>query len=192
MPAPEIGETFFARDAAAWRGWLAEHHADRPEIWLILLKRHVAEPCVTLEEATQEATAFGWVDSVERRIDDRSHALRFTPRRPGAQWSQSNKDRVEKLLREGRMAPSGLAVVEAAKADGSWDALTSLDLDTTPPDLEAALDQVPAAAERWRAWPPSHRRQYIGHVLQAKRPETRARRIDFVVRRASEGLRPGD
>jgi len=192
VPAPQIGETLFARDAAAWRAWLAEHHGDRPEIWLILLKKHVDEPCVTLEEATEEAVAFGWVDSVERRIDDRSHALRFTPRRPGAQWAESNKDRVEKLSREGRMAPPGLAVVEAAKADGSWDALTSLDLDTTPPDLETALEKVPGAAARWRAWPPSHRRQYIGHVLQAKRPETRARRVDFVVRRAAEGLRPGD
>ena len=192
MPAPQIGETLFAPDAAAWRAWLEEHHGDRSEIWLVLLKKHVDEPCVTLAEATEEAVAYGWVDSVERRIDERSHALRFTPRRPGAQWAQSNKDRVEKLLREGRMAPAGLAVVEAAKADGSWDELTSLDLDTTPPDLEAALAAVPEAARRWRAWPPSHRRAYIGHVLQAKRPETRARRIDFVVRRAAEGLRPGE
>ena len=192
MPVPQIGETLFAPDAAAWRAWLEEHHADRSEIWLVLLKKRVHEPCVTLGEATEEAVAYGWVDSVERRIDERSHALRFTPRRPGSQWAQSNKDRVEKLLREGRMAPAGLAAVAAAKADGTWDELTSLDLDTTPPDLEAALAAVPEAARRWRAWPPSHRRQYIGHVLLAKRPETRARRIDFVVRRAAEGLRPGD
>ncbi len=90
------------------------------------------------------------------------------------------------------MAPAGLAVVDAAKADGSWDALTGLDSDTTPGDLEEALARVPEAERRWSAWPPSHRRAYVIHVLQAKRPETRARRIDFVVRRAADGLRPGD
>jgi uncharacterized protein YdeI (YjbR/CyaY-like superfamily) len=188
----EITETFFAIDSAAWRGWLEEHHADRSEIWLVLLKKHVGEPCVTLEEATEEAAAFGWVDGHLRRIDDRSHALRFTPRKPKSQWSQSNKDRVAKLIREGRMEPAGLAAVESAKANGSWDELTSLELDTTPPDLAAALLKVPEAARRWRAWPPSSRRQFIAHVLLAKRPQTRARRVDFVVGRAAAGLRPGD
>jgi uncharacterized protein YdeI (YjbR/CyaY-like superfamily) len=184
--------TFYAPDRAAWRAWLEANHASAPEVWLLFYKKHTGEPCVTLDEATEEAMCFGWVDSLLRRIDDRRHKLRFTPRKPGGQWAQSNKDRVERLTAEGRMAPAGLAVVEAAKADGSWAALTSLELDTTPPDLEAALARVPEAAERWRAWPPSHRRQYVAHVLQAKRPETRARRIDFVVRRAAAGMRPGD
>jgi len=192
--APEAGPegTFYAPDRAAWRAWLEENHAIAAEVWLLFYKKQTGEPCVTLDEATEEAMCFGWVDSLLRRIDDRRHKLRFTPRKPGGQWAQSNRDRVERLTAEGRMAPAGLAVVEAAKADGSWDALTSLDLDTTPPDLEAALADVPEAAERWRSWPPSHRRQYIGHVLLAKRPDTRARRIDFVVRRAAAGLRPGD
>ena len=190
--AREITETFFAPDAAAWRAWLADHHADRAEIWLVLLKRHVGEPCVTQAEAIDEAVCFGWIDGHLRRIDDRSHALRFTPRKPGSQWSQSNKDRVERLTAAGRMAAPGLAAVEAAKASGAWDALTSLEADTTPSDLERALAAVPEAAARWSAWPPSHRRVYTLHVLQAKRPETRARRIDFVVRRAAAGVRPGD
>jgi len=188
----EITETFSAPDAAAWRAWLAQHHAYRSEIWLVLLKRHVGEPSVSQAEAVDEAVCFGWIDGHLRRIDDRSHALRFTPRKPGSQWSQSNKDRVERLTAAGRMAAPGLAAVEAAKASGAWDALTSLQADTTPSDLERALAAVPEAAERWRSWPPSHRRAYTLHVLQAKRPETRARRIDFVVRRAAAGLRPGD
>jgi uncharacterized protein YdeI (YjbR/CyaY-like superfamily) len=189
---PGAAGTFYAPDRAAWRAWLEENHAGAAEVWLLFYKKHTGEPCVTLDEAVEEAMCFGWVDSLLRRIDDRCHKLRFTPRKPGGQWAQSNKDRVERLTAAGRMAPAGLAVVDAAKADGSWDALTSLDLDTTPPDLKAALARVPEAARRWRAWPPSHRRAYIGHVLQAKRPETRARRIDFVVRRAAAGLRPGD
>ncbi len=188
----EITETFFAPDAAAWRAWLAEHYADRVEIWLVLLKRHVGEPSVSQAEAVDEAVCFGWIDGHLRRIDERSHALRFTPRKPGSQWSQSNKDRVARLTAAGRMAAPGLAAVEAAKASGAWDALTSLAADTTPPDLERALAAVPDAAARWQVWPPSHRRAYTLHVLQAKRPDTRARRIDFVVRRAAAGMRPGD
>ncbi len=187
----EITETFFAPDRAAWRAWLETQHATVAEIWLVFLKKHVGEPCVTLDEAVEEALCFGWIDGHLRRIDDRSHALRFSPRKPASQWSASNKVRVERLAREGRMAPAGLAVVAAAKANGTWDELTSLDADTTPPDLEAALAGEPAAAERWRTWPPSHRRAYIIHVLQAKRADTRARRIDFVVRRAAAGMRPG-
>jgi uncharacterized protein YdeI (YjbR/CyaY-like superfamily) len=188
----EITETFFAADHETWRAWLEAHHASTAEIWLVFLKKHVGEPCVTLDEAVEEALCFGWIDSHLRRIDERSHALRFTPRKPTSQWSASNEARVARLTREGRMAPAGLAAVAAAKANGTWDELTSLDADTTPTDLEAALAGEPAAAERWRTWPPSHRRAYVVHVLQAKRSETRARRIDFVVRRAAAGMRPGD
>ena len=188
----EITQTFFAADRATWRGWLDAHQASATEIWLVFLKKHVGEPCVTLDEAVEEALCFGWIDGHLRRIDDRSHALRFTPRKPSSQWSASNKERVARLTSEGRMAPAGLAVAAAAKANGTWNELTSLDADTTPPDLEVALAGEPAAAERWRTWPPSHRRAYTIHVLQAKRLETRARRIDFVVRRAAAGMRPGD
>ena len=188
----EITETFFAADRAAWRAWLAANHASCSEIWLVFLKKHVGEPCVTLDEAVEEALCFGWVDSLLRRVDDRSHVLRFTPRKAASQWSASNKERVERLTRLGLMAPAGLAAVAAAKKSGAWDELTSLPADTTPPDLEAALAAVPKAQRQFYDWPASHRRAYIVHVLQAKRPDTRARRIDFVVRRAEAGMRPGD
>ena len=119
----EITETFFAPDRAAWRAWLDAHHASAAEIWLVFLKKHVGEPCVTLDEAVEEALCFGWIDGLLRRIDERSHVLRFTPRKPASQWSASNKARVERLTREGRMAPAGLAAVATAKANGAWDQL---------------------------------------------------------------------
>jgi uncharacterized protein YdeI (YjbR/CyaY-like superfamily) len=115
-----ITETFFAPDRAAWRAWLTANHARASEIWLVFLKKHVDEPCVTLDEAMEEALCFGWVDSVMQRIDERSHALRFTPRKPASHWSASNRERFERLSREGRMAPAGLAVVAAAKERGTW------------------------------------------------------------------------
>ena len=118
--------------------------------------------------------------------------MRFTPRKPGSVWSESNVARVARMIAEGRMTPAGMALVEEAKRRGTWDQATSGRLDVTPPDLEAALAGVPAAAARWEEWPASPRRQYVYWVLDAKRPETRARRIADVVRRAAAGLRPGE
>jgi uncharacterized protein YdeI (YjbR/CyaY-like superfamily) len=186
-----ITETFFAADCEAWRAWLATHHAERSEIWLVFLKKHVGGPCVTLDEAVEEALCFGWIDGLLRRIDERSHALRFSPRKTTSQWSPSNKQRVERLVAAGRMMPAGMAAVETAKANGTWGDLASRMVDVTPDDLEQALAKVPDAAERWRTWPPSHRRAFIAWVLRAKRAETRQRRIDEVVRRAAANLRPG-
>ncbi len=184
--------TSFAPDRAAWRAWLAEHHATTPAIWLVMLKKHVPEPSVRLDEAVEEALCFGWIDGRLRRIDERSHMLRFSPRRPGSVWAASNKARVEKLIAAGLMTPAGLAVVRAAQANGAWESGDDARLDETPPDLAAALALAPAAAGRWRDWAPSHRRQYVYWILDAKRPETRARRVEEVVRRAEAGIRPGD
>lgn len=188
----EMTETFFAPDLATWRAWLERHHRDTREIWLVLLKAHVDEPSVSYPEAVEEALCFGWIDGQLRRIDDRSHAIRFTPRKPGSVWAASNVARVEKLVEEGRMRPEGMALVEEAKRRGTWHDAVSGRTDTTPADLEEALDTDPAAAERWRTWAPSHRRQYVDWVLEAKRPETRARRVAEVVRRAAAALRPGE
>jgi uncharacterized protein YdeI (YjbR/CyaY-like superfamily) len=188
---PEITETFFALDRAAWRSWLEEHGAHKTEIWLVLLKKHVPEPSVRLDEAVEEALCFGWIDGQLRRIDGRSHALRFTPRKPGSVWAESNKARVAKLIEQGRMTPAGLKAVELAKANGMWDAGSNERLDSTPPDLEEALAADPVAVERWRTWAPSHRRQYVYWVLEAKRPETRERRVAEVVRRAAADVTPG-
>lgn len=184
--------TFFAPDRATWRAWLAEHHATQDAVWLVMLKKSVPEPSIRLDEAVEEALCFGWIDGRLRRIDERSHMLRFSPRRPGSVWAASNQARVEKLIAAGLMTEAGMAVVRAAQADGSWEAGDDRRLDETPADLAAALAQLPAAAERWRDWAPSHRRQYVYWVLAAKRPETRARRVAEVVRRAAAGIRPGE
>lgn len=181
----EPQEIFFAVDRDAWRAWLEEHHATRDHVWLTLHKKHVAEPCVTLEEAVEEALCFGWIDGRLRRVDDRRHVLRFSPRKPRSNWASSNKARVARLIAEGRMTPAGMAVIDAAKANGSWDRLDERQLDSTPPDLAAALAAEPPAQERWSTLAPSLRRQYVYAVLQAKRPETRARRVADTVRRAA-------
>ena len=134
-------------------------------------------------------------------LDRRSHqgagmreryAVRFTPRKPRSVWSESNVARVERMIAAGRMQPAGQALVEEAKRNGSWEAAASGRLDVTPPDLAEALAASPQAAAQWEAWAPSHRRQYVYWVLEAKRAETRERRVREVVRRAAAGLRPGE
>jgi len=185
-------DTFFAADRAAWREWLERHHAARTQVWLLLHKKHVEEPSVRYDAAVEEALCWGWIDGLTKRWDERSYAVRFTPRKPGSVWSESNVERVTRMIAEGRMTPAGQALVDEAKRRGTWDEAASGRLEVTPPDLEAALAAVPAARERWTAWAPSHRRQYIYWVLDAKRPETRARRVAETVRRAAAGIKPGE
>ena len=184
-------DTFLAKGRAEWREWLAAHHRDRLQVWLLLLKKHVQEPGVRYEEAVEEALCWGWIDGLTKAWDERFYVVRFTPRKPGSVWSESNVARVERLIAEQRMTPAGMALVEEAKRRGTWDQATSDRLDVAPPDLELALAGVPAAAARWEEWPDSPRRQYVSWVLDARRPETRARRVAEVVRRAAAGLRPG-
>jgi uncharacterized protein YdeI (YjbR/CyaY-like superfamily) len=188
----DIGETFFAPDRAAWRAWLRERHAEASEIWLLLHKKHVSEPCVSYDEAVEEALCWGWIDGLTKRWDERSYVVRFTPRKPGSVWSESNVARAERMIAQGRMTPAGMALVDEAKRRGTWDEAASGRPDVTPPELEAALAAEPAALARWRALAPSHRRQYAYWILEAKRPETRARRVTETVRRVKAELRPGE
>ena len=185
-------ETFFAPDRTTWRAWLDQHHADKTEIWLVLLKKHVREPCVTLDEAVEEALCYGWIDGKLWSLGEREHAIRFSPRKPRGTWSPSNKARVERLTREGRMAPAGLAAVEAARRSGAWDDVDRpADYDVVPPDLEEQFRLVPGAAQQFASFSAGQRRDYVRWVVRAVRPETRARRAAEVARRCGLGLRPG-
>jgi len=184
-------DTFFAADRAAWREWLAAHHAESTRVWLLLHKKHVETPSIGYDEAVEEALCWGWIDGLTNRWDERSYAVRFTPRKPTSVWSESNVERVTRMISEGRMTAAGMALVDEAKRRGTWDEAASGRLEVTPPDLEAALAGVPAASARWETWAPTNRRQYIYWVLDAKRAETRSRRIADVVRRVAAGIRPG-
>lgn len=110
-------------DVAAWRAWLADNHDRQDGVWVVLAKKGTTEPTtLTYEQAVEEALCFGWIDGLTRRRDERTYRQRYTPRRARSNWSQSNIDRVERLIAEGRMRPAGLAAIESAKADGRWDA----------------------------------------------------------------------
>ncbi|GAA0951062.1 hypothetical protein [Nonomuraea longicatena] len=108
-------------DAAAWRNWLADHHASTEEAWVVLAKKGTTEPTsLTYEQAVEEALCFGWIDGLTRRRDGATYLQRYTPRRPRSTWSASNVARVERLRAGGRMRAAGLAEVERAQADGRW------------------------------------------------------------------------
>jgi uncharacterized protein YdeI (YjbR/CyaY-like superfamily) len=192
MTGADRPATFFAADAAAWRAWLEVHHATEREIWLVLLKAHVRRPSATYEEAVEEALCYGWIDGMLRRIDDESHMLRFTPRKPGGVWAPSNKVRVERLIAEGRMRPEGMALVEEAKRRGEWERADQReDVAAVPDDLADALAEDATASAAWGRLAPSHKKQYLYWIGEAKRAGTRARRVAETVARVREGRRPG-
>ena len=197
--SPDPRELVDAPDRAAWRAWLAEHHAEATGARLILTKKGSGRTGIAYDEAVEEALCFGWIDSRADRLDDERYVLRFTPRKRGSVWAESNKGRVERLEALGLMTPAGRALVDAAKADGSWDALERVDDLTVPDDLTAAFAgaastdtdaNVGADAEsNFAAFPTSTKRAILFWIASAKRPETRAKRIAETVRLAALNLR---
>jgi uncharacterized protein YdeI (YjbR/CyaY-like superfamily) len=175
--------------ASEWRAWLEANHSTAPGAWLILIKKNSDLQGVGYEEAVEEALCFGWIDSKEKSLDAQRMMLTFTRRKPGGFWARSNKERVARLIEQGRMTPAGLAVIEQAQADGSWNALDGFDDLTIPEDLAAAFATNEAAARNFAAFTTGAQRTYLWWIKTAKRPETRARRIEETVRLAGQNIK---
>lgn len=173
-------------DRAAWRSWLESNHNVSEGVWLQLEK---VGPSGRLlyEEAVEEALCFGWIDGQVRGIDSTRYLRRFTPRKPASDWSRLNKQRVERLQRDGLMTAAGLAAIEAGKRTGSWSILDSIEELVVPDDLAEALAADATARRNFDAFPASARKQYLYWVLTAKRPATRAQRVREVVELAVAG-----
>ena len=183
----------FFSSLAEWSGWLGENNLDESTLWIVIQKKASRKPGIRYEEAVLEAVAHGWIDGKMRRLDDDEFMQRFTPRRKDSVWSLSNKNRAERLIAEGRMTPAGLKTVEEAKQNGRWDKAVSSSRGAAdvPEDLDKALKGNKAARENFESFPPSARFMYIHWVNEAKRQETRERRIRTVVERSEDNLRPG-
>jgi uncharacterized protein YdeI (YjbR/CyaY-like superfamily) len=182
-------ELVHAETRAEWRRWLGENHASSAGAWLVSWKKATGKPSVGYGESVEEGLCFGWIDSLNRTVDDERTQQLFTPRRPDSRWSRSNKERVERLLADGLIEPAGLAAIEAAKASGAWTALDDVENLVVPDDLAAAFAARPGAADRWEAFPPSARRLMLTWILDAKRPETRAKRVAETASEAAAGRR---
>jgi uncharacterized protein YdeI (YjbR/CyaY-like superfamily) len=165
-----------------WRAWLAEHHATDQEARVIQYKKAAGPRGLTYEAALNEALCFGWIDGLAKSLDAEKFALRYSPRKPGSIWSESNKRRVRQLTRAGRMAPAGLAEVAKAKKSGQWQAAAEREqVDVIPADLAKALRRQPGCLAAYRGLTASLKKQYLGLLGDAKRPETRAKRVERIV-----------
>jgi len=165
---------------AEWRRWLHDNHDKARGVWLVAYKAATGKARITYEESIPDALSFGWIDSVNKPLDEERTGLLFTPRRPGSGWSRSNKVRIARLLKEGRMQPAGLAKIAAAKRDGSWTLLDSVEAMQVPDDLRRALGA--AGMRKFDALTPGRKKEHLRMLVTAKRPETRAKRVADVVR----------
>ena len=176
---------------AQWREWLTVNHSRPTGIWVALRKKSAPAPNLSLDDAGQEALCFGWIDSSIRRYDEHRSLLYLSPRKRGSGWSAVNKARIERLRAEGLMAPPGQAVIDAAVADGSWTLLDDVEALVVPPDLAAAFEARPGAADHWGSLPRSVKRAALEWIVQARTAPTRLRRITDTADKAGRGQRPG-
>jgi uncharacterized protein YdeI (YjbR/CyaY-like superfamily) len=179
-------------DAVAWREWLAANHASSTGVRLVLAKKGVTDPTrLTYDEALPEALCFGWIDGQLTRRDDATYRVRFTPRRARSAWSRRNVEAAERLISQGLMQPAGRAEIERAKADGRWarayDGSATIDV---PDDLREALAASPRAQAMWEVLTRTNRYAVLYRIQDAKRVETRARRISQLVEMLARGDTP--
>jgi uncharacterized protein YdeI (YjbR/CyaY-like superfamily) len=176
----------------AWRQWLTTNHASESVLWVVYFKVHTGKPSLRYEEAIEEALCFGWVDSIVRRIDDDSYAQKFTPRRIDSVWSETNRKRIARLIRDGRMTPAGMAKV-------TFD-VTTVDPDApvvkrpTPvmnDEISQALAARPKALAVFTALSPSLKKQYLGWITSAKKAETQKRRLAELMTTLEAGKKLG-
>jgi uncharacterized protein YdeI (YjbR/CyaY-like superfamily) len=183
------GERVLIETVKQWADWLEANHDREEGVWLVSWNKTTGKPSIAYEDMVCEALRFGWIDSTTMRLDEERAMQWFSPRRPGSGWARTNKARIEQLEREGRMAPAGRKAVEAAKADGTWQLYDAVEALIIPDDLAAAFVANPGSADHWEAFPKSVKRAILAWIVQAKRPETRSRRVSETAAQAARGER---
>jgi uncharacterized protein YdeI (YjbR/CyaY-like superfamily) len=184
---PELPQLKF-ESAEAWEQWLAEHHESAAGVWAMLAKKSSGVPSVGYPEVLDIAISYGWIDAVRQSLDETYYLQKFCPRGPRSRWSKINRDKATRMIESGEMKPAGLREVEKAKADGRWDAAyDGQRAATVPPDLQEALDANRAAKEFFATLKGQNRYAILYRVNDAKRPETRARRIAKFVEMLARG-----
>lgn len=180
-------KTLDVRTRAAWRAWLAKHHATASEIWLVFHKIHTGTRSIEYEAAVEEALCFGWVDSLITRLDEDRYARKFTPRKADSAWSASNRRRYARVKAAGRLAAAGKKRPPTSRSAHA----APPDVSTVPADVAEALKATPKAWTYFRSLPPSHRRRYLLWMVTAKQEATRQRRLREAVRRLVRGKELG-
>jgi len=174
----------YVKSGTEWRKWLTKNHNKVEEIWLIFYKKETGKPSIEYETAVEEALCFGWIDSLVRKIDEQRYARKFTPRKDKSVWSESNKKRVKKIIVEGRMTELGMGKIIAAKKSGAWNKKIKVPeiSEAIPEDFVAALKKNKNAKDNFDKIPPSHKKRYYMWINQAKKKETKEKRIKEAVK----------
>ncbi len=189
---PAAADRLHVETSREWRSWLSGNHDSSAGVWLVFDRKGTSSQSLTYDEALDEALCQGWIDNLIKKIDDAHYMRKFTPRRAGSKWSDANKKRVERLAGEGRMKAAGLAAVERARKDGSWDRPDRIPVtDVVPQELEAALKGMPEARENFSRLAPSHRTRYIMWIRSAKLAETRKKRAAEAASLLKKNIKPG-
>ena len=186
-------KTLNVKKRAEWRAWLAKHHDNETEVWLVYYKKGTGVASIDYESSVEEALCYGWVDSIIKKIDETKYARKFTPRKDDSKWSPSNIKRVKKLLKDGLMTEHGLQKVEAAKQSGKWDdpvQRPELSFEIHP-EFAEALKKNKRAKETFDTLAPTYQKQYLGWIEVAKRSETKEKRIKEALRLLEKGEKLG-
>ena len=182
----------YVKDRKEWRDWLSKNHYKETDIWLVYYKKETGRPTIKYGDSVEEALCFGWIDSIIKKIDEEKYVRKFTPRKPDSYWSEPNKQRVKKMIEAGRMTPIGLNKIDAAKKSGLWDKDAQPQLSfKMDPEFKKALQKNPKAKAVFEKLPPSHKKQYLGWIEVAKRPETKEKRIGEAIILLTKGEKLG-
>jgi uncharacterized protein YdeI (YjbR/CyaY-like superfamily) len=176
-------EHIFPETKAEWRAWLEKNHLEKNAVWLIHSKQHSGKPVLSWSDAVDEALCFGWIDSKGVTVDEFTFKKYYCKRKPHSTWSKVNKEKVEKLIADDKMAAAGLNCIEVAKQNGSWAILDDVESLLIPPDLAKALKSE--GTIRFRSLSKSVQKRHLQDLVLAKTKETRSRRIEKMVEQLS-------
>jgi uncharacterized protein YdeI (YjbR/CyaY-like superfamily) len=184
-----IRTEYYPQTRKAWRSWLKKNHAALQSVWLILYKKGTGKPSLTYSEVVEEALCYGWIDSKPNRRDEESYFLFIAPRKPKSAWSALNKKRIEQLLGKNKIAPAGMQKIEAAKKDGSWQALDKIEALEMPVLLKKAFAKNITGLTNFSRFPSGTKKQIYQWIESAKTTPTRIKRITETVMLAEKNIR---
>lgn len=178
----DITETLYVSTREEWRAWLKAHHETKSEIWFVFYRKATGQPSVSYNDAVEEALCFGWIDGIRKKVDEDRYANRFTPRRPGSGYSQTNKERLARLAADGKVLPELDAVVKANRPEAF----------KIPEDIQAALKKREGAWAFFKGTSPSYQRIRAAYVDHARdRPEEFEKRLNNLVDKCARGVQTG-
>ncbi|MCG9899349.1 MAG: YdeI/OmpD-associated family protein [Hydrotalea sp.] len=183
-------EAFYPKNRQEWRDWLQKNHDKKKSIWLVYYKKKSNTPTVTYSEAVDEALCFGWIDSKSKPLDDEKFMQFFSKRKAKSVWSKVNKEKIERLTKEGLMTKAGFDIIEIAKQNGSWTILDEVEALIIPKDLNDKFEKRPKAKAYFLSLSRSDKRNILQWLILARRQETRQNRISEIVELADQFLKP--